>query len=204
MADTFNAAFVQSRDVPGEKGWRAVIDDKGLILKILQGEQEAYADLVRRHETALFQLGLALLGDRHEAEEAVQEALLKAYRGLSAFKGESSFRTWVTRIVLNQCKDMLRRQKRRPFLSLEQYLEEGRPGFQPSQEPAEEPAGLGLEVTGEMMESLNEGERAVIRLMREKGILGYAQIAGELGLTVDGVKGRLKRARKKLRRFLKK
>ncbi len=181
-----------------------MIDDKGLILKILQGEQEAYADLVRRHETALFQLGLALLGDRHEAEEAVQEALLKAYRGLSAFKGESSFRTWVTRIVLNQCKDMLRRQKRRPFLSLEQYLEEGRPGFQPSQEPAEEPAGLGLEVTGEMMESLNEGERAVIRLMREKGILGYAQIAGELGLTVDGVKGRLKRARKKLRRFLKK
>jgi RNA polymerase sigma-70 factor (ECF subfamily) len=181
-----------------------VIEDKGLILKILEGEQEAYAGLVRRHETALFQLAMALLGDRHEAEEAVQEAFIKAYRGLSSFKGESSFRTWITRIALNQCKDALRRRKRRRFLSLEQYLEEGLPASQPSQEAPEEMPELVLEVTEEMMESLNKGERAVIRLMREKGILGYADIAGELGLTVDGVKGKLKRARKKLRGFLKK
>ncbi len=191
-----------TRKIPSETKRGAAIEEKDLILEILAGNRDLYAELVERHGKNLFQLCLAVLGDPHEAEEAAQVAFIKAYRGLSSYKGASSFRTWITRIGLNQCKDMIRKKKRRHILSLEGLLEGGKSLSALSVEnPQETPDPL-PHVTERMLGALSEGERRVIRLMLDKGKLSYGQIAGELGLSLDGVKGRLKRARMKLQHFL--
>ncbi len=180
----------------------AAIKEKELIREILAGNRDLYAEIVERHGTNLYQLCLAVLGDPHEAEEAAQVAFIKAYRGLSSYKGASSFRTWITRIAVNHCKDMIRKKNRRHIFSLEGLQEGGKSiqvvavdGTQDSPEPLPK-------VTEGMLGALSEGERRVIQLMLDKGKLSYEQIAGELGLSLDGVKGRLKRARMKLQHFL--
>jgi len=157
---------------------------------------------VERHGTYLFQLCLALLGDSHQAEEAAQVVLIKAYQSLVNFKGNASFRTWITRIGLNHCKDLLRQRKRRHFLSLETMVEEGRPLPESQAGEGEEKHGL-PRVTEAMLNTLTEGERDIIHLVGEKYDMSYEEMGQRLGLSLDGVKGRLKRARIKLRRFLK-
>ncbi|HVZ80995.1 MAG TPA: RNA polymerase sigma factor [bacterium] len=182
-------------------GGRAVIEESDLIRHILSGNRDLYAELVDRHGTYLYQLCLALLRDPHQAEEAAQEVLIKAYRSLSNFKGHSSFRTWVVRIGLNHCKDILRKRKNRRFLSLETLLEQGWP-LSDERSSEEGPREL-PRVTAAMLEVLTEGEKDVLRLVEEKYDMSYEEMGRRLGLSLDGVKGRLKRARIKLRRFLK-
>ena len=180
-----------------------VIEEREIISSILAGDRDLYAQLVERHKRNLYQLCLAILSDPHEAEEAAQVAFIKAFRSLGSFRGASSFRTWITRIGLNHCKDLIRQKARRKFLSLDFLLEGGKPTPPVLvQEIPEEPFPLPV-LSQAMLDCLSEGERAVIRLMREKEGLSYAQIGRELGLSLDGVKGRLKRARSKLQHFLK-
>jgi RNA polymerase sigma-70 factor (ECF subfamily) len=179
---------------------RAVIEESDLIHRILSGEKDLYAELVDRHGAYLYQLCLALLGDTHQAEEAAQEVLIKAYRALPGFQGHSSFRTWVVRIGLNHCKDLLRLRRRRKFLSLEILMEQGVP--LPQKRTAVEDERELPQVTEKMLETLTEGERDVIRLVEEKYDMSYEEMGRRLGLSLDGIKGRLKRARIKLRRFL--
>ena len=195
-----NGGYTEKPTFPGR---RTAIEESELIRRILSGEKELYASFVNHHGTYLFQLCLAFLGDPHEAEEAAQEIFIKAYRSLASFQGRSQFRTWITRIGINHCKDLLRQKSRGRFLSLEAITEKGR---SLPESPAGDPAGEGRQLpqlTDAMLETLTEGERNLIRLLEEGTGLSYEQMAGRLGLTLDGVKGRLKRARQKLRRFLK-
>lgn len=127
--------------------------------------------------------------------------MIKAYQSLTGFKGKASFRTWITRIGLNYCKDLLRQRKRRRLLSLDTMVEAGRPFPENKAEVEEEKPGL-PQVTEAMLETLTEGERAIIRLVGENYDLSYEEMGQRLGFSLDGIKGRLKRARIKLRRFL--
>lgn len=183
-------------------GRRAAIEESDLIRLILSGDRDLYAELVDRNGTYLFQLCLALLGDSHQAEEAAQVVFIKAYQSLASFRGNASFRTWLTRIGLNHCKDLLRQRKRRRFLSLETLMEEGRTVPEAPVEESEEAPKL-PQVTEAMLETLTEGEKNLIRLVGEGNNMSYEEMGKRLGLSLDGVKGRLKRARMKLRRFLK-
>ncbi len=155
---------------------------------------------MRRHQDYAFRLCLALLRNRHDAEEAAQESFFKAYRALGRFQGRSSFRTWLTRICVNQCKDQLRRRRRRAARSLEAMAEAGEPlpaslvsAPQPEPAPALPP---------EALERLSPGERRLLDLVREEEGISYQEMGRRLGLSLDGIKGRLKRAREKLRHFL--
>ncbi len=182
---------------------REELQEKDLIPRILAGEKDLYSGLVERHGTYLFRLCLALLGDRHQAEEAAQVVLIKAYRSLGSFRGSASFRTWIVRIGLNHCKDLLKKRKKWKFFSLDTLLEGDRPMPEALvKEPEEEKIEAAV-LTDEMLESLSEGERDAIELIKEKEGISYEEMGKELGLTLDGVKGRLKRARMKLRRLLK-
>ncbi len=166
----------------------------------MAGDPESYAELVRPHQGYAYRLCLAILGDHHDAEEAAATAFYKAYRGLPRFDGRSAFRTWLTRIAVNQCKDRLRQRRRRPTASLDAMAEAGAP--LPAaliSAPAPPPApALPLEA----LELLSPGERDILQLLREEDGLSYQELGERLGLSLDGVKGRLKRAREKLRHYL--
>lgn len=88
-------------------------DDLHLARRIAAGDRLAFELLMRRHNRRLFRLARASLRNDAEAEDALQEAYLAAYRSITQFRGEASLGTWLSRLVLNECFGRLRRQARR-------------------------------------------------------------------------------------------
>lgn len=93
------------------------IDD--LVRRAQDGGHQALETLVARFDRYVFGVALHVLGDRVEAQDAAQEALLKAIRGLRSYNGRAAFRTWLYRITINTCRDALRRRNRRPEVALD-------------------------------------------------------------------------------------
>jgi RNA polymerase sigma-70 factor (ECF subfamily) len=91
----------------------AGLDDAALVGRIRAGDSAAFELLMRRHNRRLYRAARSLLRDAAEAEDAVQEAYLSAYRSLGGFRGDASMATWLTRIVVNECMGRLRRAARR-------------------------------------------------------------------------------------------
>jgi RNA polymerase sigma-70 factor (ECF subfamily) len=143
---------------------------------------------------------LAVLKDPHDAEDAAQAAFIKAFRALPRFRQDSVFRTWLTRIALNQCKDALRQRRRRGMVSLDAVLEAGAPLPTALVQPASDPMDAALPAGA--LAVLTQAERDILQLVRDEEGISYEAVAQHLGLSLDGVKGRLKRARMKLRQYL--
>ena len=93
-------------------------DDLVLIESVLGGARRAFEPLVRRHERRVFRVALAVLGNVEDAEEAMRDAFIKAYRHLDQFRGESRFTTWLTRIAVNEA--LQKRQTRKESVSLDE------------------------------------------------------------------------------------
>lgn len=164
---------------------------------------EAYGDLVLAHQGYLHGLCLAILGDPHEAEDAAQGAFIKAYKALPAFAGQAKFRTWLTRIAVNQCKDRIRQLRRRRMVSLDASLEAGQALPPALVHTPEAPLAPSPAIPLEVLERLSQGEQELLRLLQADDTLSYDDLGRTLGLSLDSVKGRLKRARQKLRHFWK-
>lgn len=88
-------------------------DEHAMVRRILAGDQAAFALLMRRFNRQLYRLARAIIRDEAEAEDALQDAYLSAYRSLSQFRGDSALATWLSRLVINQCLERLRRHQRR-------------------------------------------------------------------------------------------
>ena len=88
------------------------LTDHEHIQQVLAGNAHAYAHLVHKYKDLVFTVAIRMLKDRQEAEEASQDAFVKAYQHLGKFKGESKFSTWLYRIVYHNCLDQLKRKKR--------------------------------------------------------------------------------------------
>jgi RNA polymerase sigma-70 factor, ECF subfamily len=99
-------------------GEHAQRSDTELLAAHVDGDPEAFAELVRRHRDRLWAVALRTIGDREEAADAVQDALLSAYRAAGSFRGESAVTTWLHRVVVNACLDRVRRRGTRPTVSL--------------------------------------------------------------------------------------
>jgi RNA polymerase sigma-70 factor, ECF subfamily len=93
-------------------------DDAALLRAHVAGDRDAFAELVRRHRDRLWAVALRTLGDREDAADALQEALISAYRSAHRFRGESAVTTWLHRIVVNACLDRVRRRTARPTVAL--------------------------------------------------------------------------------------
>lgn len=93
-------------------------DDAALLRAHLHGDPDAFAALVRRHRDRLWAVAVRTLGDREEAADAVQDALLSAFRRADTFRGEAAVSTWLHRIVVNACLDRVRRRAARPSVAL--------------------------------------------------------------------------------------
>lgn len=94
--------------------------DRGLVEAVRAGDHRRFADLVDRHKDRALTLAVRLLGHRQEAEEAVQDSFVRAFRGLETFRGESLFATWLYRIVYNVCSTRLARRRQGAEVSIEE------------------------------------------------------------------------------------
>lgn len=167
-----------------------------------EGDQEAFAELVRLYEKRVLALTQRMCRNPEDAAEAAQEAFLAAWQGLKNFRGDSSFSTWLYRLASNACVDLLRREgKRQAAVSLDdEELNLDLPSSLPSpQEEAER---------RELRERIEEGLRALppeyraALVLREIQQLRYDEISEALGLDIGTVKSRISRGRKRLRVFL--
>jgi RNA polymerase sigma-70 factor (ECF subfamily) len=110
--------------VTGPEGGRAAgdaPDDRRLISDHLAGDPDAFATLVRRHQDRLWAVALRTLGDRDEAADALQDALISAFKGARSYRGDAAVTTWLHRIVVNACIDRVRRRQARPSVPLDAH-----------------------------------------------------------------------------------
>jgi RNA polymerase sigma-70 factor (ECF subfamily) len=168
-----------------------------LVERARHGDEDAYEELVRAHQGIAFRTAYLVAGNAGDAEEAAQEAFVKAYRALGRFRRGSPFRPWLLRIVANEARNRRRSAGRRAALSLRAASEESSGGAAPSPE--------GVLVAGEERErllaavnELREEERLVIacRFFLE---LSEEETAQALDLRVGTVKSRTSRALEHLR-----
>ena len=92
--------------------------DRELIARHSAGDRDAFAEIVRRHRDRLWRVALRTLGDPDDAADAVQDALISAYRAASGYRGDAAVTTWLHRIVVNACLDLARRRTARPTTPL--------------------------------------------------------------------------------------
>ncbi|HIS98918.1 MAG TPA: sigma-70 family RNA polymerase sigma factor [Candidatus Faecaligallichristensenella faecipullorum] len=177
-------------------------DEMALIKRAERGDAAAFEELMHQHEGRMYAVALRMCGNREDAQDCSQEAMLRIYRALSNFKGQSSFATWVYRITMNTCLDELRRRKVRSASSLDSLLEAG---WSPA-DSAEGPEQHSLRSEQRRMlekaiQSLPEDMRAAIVLRDIQGF-SYDQIAAMLEANVGTIKSRISRGRERLRENL--
>jgi RNA polymerase sigma-70 factor (ECF subfamily) len=169
-----------------------------LVQSAQAGDAEAFDRLVELHAPRLYNVALRMLRSPEEAEEAAQEAFVRAYSSLKRFRGSASFGTWLCRITMNICLDQLKRRRRQP-LSLD-ALKPGNPGGEIAwPKGAGDPAATAeakerRAIIRAAIDSLPEAQRAVIVLCDLQG-LSYEECARALKTRVGTVKSRLNRAR---------
>ena len=172
-------------------------EDDELVARVRAGETRLFAELVTRYQDPVYAMCLRFLGDRTEAEDVAQEVFLRVHRGLSSFKGEARFSTWLYRITWNLCADWLRsnRKPARSISSIEVVgdLGDRRVDLEKGVLDAEEQG-----MVRQALEGLDEIYRSVIILLYYQK-LSYEQIAAVLDVPVKTVETRLYRARRLLR-----
>lgn len=183
------------------------LDENDLLLvgRVVEGDRRAFESLVRRHERRVFRVTLAVLGNAEDAEEAMQDAFVKAFRHIGQFRRESRFTTWLTRIAVNEAL-----QKRKMRKNLVPFEEAGKPQneIMPHQFDRwrDDPEKLyGKHEVRQIVESAIESLPEIYRealVLRDIEGLSAEEAAGSLGVTVPALKSRLLRARLMMREAL--
>ena len=182
------------------------VDEPILVAAAKAGDIPAFETLVGRYERKIFRLTQNITQNREDAEDAMQEAFLKAFQHLGEFQGNSRFYTWLVRIAVNQA--LMKLRKRRPnVVSLDEDLDTGEDmmprevedwGPSPEQRYEQtELSGILSNVIGEL-----DPQFRVVFQLRDIEELSTEETAEALGLSVPAVKSRLLRARLKLRQKL--
>jgi RNA polymerase sigma-70 factor (ECF subfamily) len=164
--------------------------DRALLAAHVEGDRDAFPDLVALHRDRLWAVALRTLGDREEAADALQDALLSAYRAAPSYRGEARVTTWLHRVVVNACLDRVRRRQARPTDPLPEDRELAAPG----DALADRETALELEAA---LGALPLEQRAAIVLVDVQG-LPVEEAARVLGCPVGTVKSRCSRGRARL------
>jgi len=179
-------------------------DEHALIERIRAGDSEAFYDLIRPHERAIYVAAYSILQDSSEAEDIAQETVLKAFRNLSQFRGEARFGTWLVTIAINESRMRLRSQQRAHLESLDADVPDD-PDYVPLQLrdwreiPSQTLERRELrEALTRALAALDEKYREVL-VLRDVQLLNVAETAEILGITPGNVKVRLLRARLQMR-----
>lgn len=180
-------------------------EDQRLVKLAQQGDMAAFNEIVERHQRAVYSTCLRMLRDPQLAEDATQDAFVRAWKAIESFRG-GIVRPWLLRIATNRTYDMLRSKARRPAGSLDAQPFESEPEWTTQVSPGEHPEqftsrGELSDLLQDALSSLPDDQRLAIVLSDVQGY-GYDEIAQVMGIAVGTVKSRISRGRGRLREFL--
>src|SRR6187399_536335 len=178
--------------------------DEELVARATAGDQDSFNQLVARWERPIYALAFRTLGREEEARDVVQEAFLRAFRGLKGFRGQAKFSSWLYRITLNLCRDWIRRERRQPIAQAPEGVD--LLDLASEQSPTETIEDLVArkeisQAVARIMADLPEDQRTAI-LLKEYHGLTFQEIADMLDCPLSTVKTRLYQGLSVLRRQL--
>jgi RNA polymerase sigma-70 factor, ECF subfamily len=189
-----------------------VIDDLTLVKRVRSGDQRAFRTLVERYQRKVYAVALGMLKDKEEAMDVSQEAFVKVYKYLEHFKGDSSFYTWLYRITVNVCIDVIRKRggggrgedvefdETQAFDTAEAQI--GALGTRLGTNPQKSALRRELaEKIQEALEQIPEKHRAIL-LLREVEGMSYEELSRTLEIPKGTVMSRLFHARAKVQKIL--
>lgn len=178
------------------------MQDEMMLMRAKHGDSTAFEQLVTPHETKIWQVCYRMMGNIEDAKDAMQETMLKAWRSLDQYRADASLFTWLYRVAVSCCTDLLRKRKRHQGESMEQLREDG---FEPADAtpgPAEiSEANEDRQLLRQALAALPEEQCTVLLLTAVEG-KSYEEAAAMLGLAMGTVKSRVNRARGKLKEIL--
>ncbi len=182
------------------------MNEKELLKKAITGDSDAFSQLIEPYMSKVYNIALGVLSNPADAEDAAQEALVKAYRHIGSFNENSGFYTWLYRIVYNCCLDSIRKKQRRPFVFLHHRNDEDEEAETEIEDTSAIPENIfiGNETQEEVRRAismLKESYRTIIVLRDIEG-LSYDEIATILDISGGTVKSRLSRARESLKNII--
>ncbi len=186
----------------------AALEDYRLISGLQAGEEEAYERLIDRFQAAVYNLAWRLLSDPADASDVVQEVFLKIFRNVASFRGESTLRTWVYRIAVNESHNRRRWlfRHRRGETGIEETFEDSEGREKPLMDSGETPFDFTMNREAQIL--LEEGLAAInpvfraALVLREIEDMSYDEISEILEVSIGTVKSRIMRGREALRRYL--
>jgi len=174
--------------------------DEELVRRYLAGDAQAFAILVDRHSPRVYNVALRMLGDPDEARDATQDAFLTVVRKAKQFRGEAAFSTWLHRIAVNACYDILRKRRRQPLLRRVDDEADAIPETGPSvADHADEAAGS-IDVSRALQAIPHEYR--IVLVLADVQDLPYEEIARTLDVPIGTVKSRIHRGRVALARAM--
>jgi RNA polymerase sigma-70 factor (ECF subfamily) len=174
-------------------------NDEELVRGAVDGDSRAFAELMQRHERRIYNLCLRMTGNPDDASDATQDAFLTAFRKLSSFRGQAKFTTWLHRVAINACYDLLRKRSRAPQLASSEQQEAVVQSAAPTADHADEVAGT-LDVARALATVPEEFRAALV--LHDVQDVPVQEVAEILGVAVGTVKSRLHRGRVALARGL--
>ena len=189
-------------DARDETAEREKKRDAELVERLKKGDGRALDELFRRHRDAAYGIAYRLVGNREDALDVVQEAFIHVMRGVETFRGQSSFRTWLYRIVTHAALDYRRYRALRTAESLDIDTAPEPAGAAPQRTPQEEAADRDLAVAiDKALANVSEKNRAALVLFAIEGQT-YQEVADILGISVGTVMSRIFNARQRLRELM--
>ena len=162
--------------------------DATLVRRVLDGDTAAFTMLVDRHAAACTRFAMRMLGNREDAEDALQDSFLRAYRSLARYEERQAFRTWLFQILVNRCRTAAVRRQRRQRM----FLVDDNAVASASVRPAAESTELRAELR-RAVDALDPDQREAF-LLKHVELLSYDEMAEATGVGVSALKMRVKRA----------
>lgn len=177
-------------------------DDRELVRRAQGEDQEAYEELVRRHQHRVFAVAGGILRRREDVEDIAQQVFVKAYFSLKRFDQRAAFSTWLYKITVNECWDLLRKKKVRPLVYESDLSEEQSRQVEASEAKGNRAPDISdtLEArqhVEQLLEGLDERDRLMLVLKEVEGF-SIEEVAEVLDLNANTVKVRLFRARRRI------
>ena len=185
--------FLGNQDICKEGGG---VDERKLIQRAKQGDTYAFEQLIHEHRVGAFNLAFRMLGNRDDADDAAQDAMVKVFKSIGSFREQSKFSTWVYRLTYNVCIDIMRKQKPGTTTELDERLVDKSPTPEEELEHNERQKQIKAAIA-----ALTPDYRSAI-VLRDVNGHSYDEIAQILGCSVGTVKSRINRGRLKLKEIL--